>query len=128
MSLKLFSHFLLCHIACPQRPPRSPPQCHVLIFKCTTHKSHLIYAFIFFVCLLTYKWKWESNVFIQANSNQWLKMTHIWGANWVIIAGPLRGPFSVKLTTLSTGKTLSARDVIPRNWTPRATYTSRLNF
>ncbi|KAL8510994.1 hypothetical protein ACS0TY_017715 [Phlomoides rotata] len=64
----------------------------------------------------------------EANSNQWLEMTHVWGANWVIIAGPLRGPFSVKLTTLSTGKTLSARDVIPRNWTPRATYTSRLNF
>ncbi|KAL0406304.1 UNVERIFIED_CONTAM: Expansin-B3, partial [Sesamum latifolium] len=52
-----------------------------------------------------------------ANSNEWLEMTHIWGANWCIIAGPLQGPFSVKLTTLSTGKTLSARDVIPRNWT-----------
>ncbi|KAL0328165.1 UNVERIFIED_CONTAM: Expansin-B3 [Sesamum calycinum] len=64
----------------------------------------------------------------EANSNEWLEMTHIWGANWCIIAGPLQGPFSVKLTTLSTGKTLSARDVIPRNWTPKATYTSRLNF
>ncbi|KAG6521666.1 hypothetical protein ZIOFF_018791 [Zingiber officinale] len=39
-----------------------------------------------------------------------------------------QGPFSVKLTTLTTRKTLSARDVIPRNWTPKATYTSRLNF
>ncbi|CAH2062618.1 unnamed protein product, partial [Thlaspi arvense] len=32
------------------------------------------------------------------------------------------------LATLSTLRTLSARDVIPRNWSPKATYTSRLNF
>ncbi|XP_019194083.1 PREDICTED: expansin-B3 [Ipomoea nil] len=67
----------------------------------------------------------------QAMSNEWLEMTHIWGANWVINGqggGALQGPFSVKLTTLSTGRLLSARDVIPRNWSPKATYTSRLNF
>jgi expansin len=34
----------------------------------------------------------------------------------------------VRLRTLSGGKTLTARDVIPKNWTPKATYTSRLNF
>ncbi|CAA6655666.1 unnamed protein product [Spirodela intermedia] len=50
------------------------------------------------------------------------------GANWAIIGGPLSGPFSVKLTTLSTQTTLSARDVIPKNWSPKATYTSGLNF
>ncbi|GMH07226.1 hypothetical protein Nepgr_009066 [Nepenthes gracilis] len=64
----------------------------------------------------------------QTATMEWLEMTHLWGANWCIIGGPLRGPFSVKLTTLSTGKALSARDVIPRNWSPQATYTSRLNF
>ncbi|KAE8736389.1 Expansin-B17 [Hibiscus syriacus] len=64
----------------------------------------------------------------EANSNEWLEMSHVWGANWCIIKGPLKGPFSVKLTTLSTGRTLSARDVIPRNWSSKATYTSRLNF
>ncbi|KAL6538266.1 Expansin-B16 [Orobanche gracilis] len=64
----------------------------------------------------------------QANSNKWLQMTHIWGANWCIIDGPLQGPFSIKLTTLSTRKTLSARDVIPSDWAPKVTYTSRLNF
>ncbi|KAK6919044.1 RlpA-like protein, double-psi beta-barrel domain [Dillenia turbinata] len=63
-----------------------------------------------------------------ASSSEWLEMKHVWGASWCIIGGPLRGPFSVKLTTLSTGRTLSARDVIPRNWSPKATYTSRLNF
>ncbi|CAN4103333.1 unnamed protein product [Withania somnifera] len=64
----------------------------------------------------------------EAKSNQWLEMTHLWGASWAIIGGPLQGPFSVKLTTLSTGRALSARDVIPGNWSPKATYTSRLNF
>ncbi|XP_038714480.1 expansin-B3-like [Tripterygium wilfordii] len=64
----------------------------------------------------------------EASSSEWLQMKHIWGASWCIIGGPLKGPFSVKITTLSTGKTLSARDVIPRNWSPKATYTSRLNF
>ncbi|KAJ6291401.1 hypothetical protein OIU76_023469 [Salix suchowensis] len=59
---------------------------------------------------------------------EWLEMTHVWGANWCIVRGPLKGPFSVKLTTLATGRTLSAREVIPRNWAPKATYTSRLNF
>ncbi|KAL9257732.1 Expansin-B3-like protein [Drosera capensis] len=64
----------------------------------------------------------------QAASTEWLQMTHLWGANWCIIGGPLKGPFSVKLTTLSTAKSLSARHVIPSNWSPKATYTSRLNF
>ncbi|XP_059663148.1 expansin-B3 isoform X2 [Cornus florida] len=64
----------------------------------------------------------------EASSSEWLEMSHLWGANWCIIGGPLRGPFSVKLTTLSTATTLSARDVIPRSWSPKATYTSRLNF
>ncbi|KAJ4831280.1 Expansin-B3 [Turnera subulata] len=64
----------------------------------------------------------------QAGATEWLEMNHLWGANWNIIGGPLKGPFSVKLTTLRAERTLSARDVIPRNWTPKATYTSRLNF
>lgn len=65
---------------------------------------------------------------LQAGSAEWLEMKHLWGANWAIIGGPLSGPFSVKLTTLSTQMTLSARDVIPKNWSPKATYTSGLNF
>ncbi|KAL5215508.1 hypothetical protein ABZP36_006909 [Zizania latifolia] len=64
----------------------------------------------------------------QANSVQWLDMKHVWGATWCLVRGPLVGPFSVRLTTLSAGKTLTARDVIPGNWKPTATYTSRLNF
>ncbi|KQJ83731.1 expansin-B17 isoform X1 [Brachypodium distachyon] len=64
----------------------------------------------------------------QASSAQWLDMKHVWGATWCMYGGPLAGPFSVRLTTLSAPKTLTARDVIPRNWAPRGTYTSRLNF
>ncbi|KAL4573101.1 hypothetical protein LXL04_019895 [Taraxacum kok-saghyz] len=64
----------------------------------------------------------------EAKSTEWLEMSHVWGANWVIVRGPLRGPFSVKLTSLSTKRSLSARDVIPGNWAVKATYTSRLNF
>ncbi|XP_062226245.1 expansin-B17 [Phragmites australis] len=64
----------------------------------------------------------------QANSVQWLDMKHVWGATWCLVRGPLVGPFSVRLATLSARKTLTARDVIPKNWTPKATYTSRLNF
>nr|CAB3487735.1 unnamed protein product [Digitaria exilis] len=64
----------------------------------------------------------------QANSVEWLDMKHVWGATWCLVRGPLVGPFSVRVTTLSTKKTLTARDVIPRNWMPKATYTSRLNF
>ncbi|TVU36839.1 hypothetical protein EJB05_18789, partial [Eragrostis curvula] len=59
-----------------------------------------------------------------ANSVQWLDMKHVWGATWCLVQGPL----SVRLTTLSGKKTLTARDVIPRNWTPKAIYTARPNF
>ncbi|KAK7335493.1 hypothetical protein VNO80_27371 [Phaseolus coccineus] len=69
-----------------------------------------------------------SSMYIQeAGSSEWLQMNHVWGANWCIVRGPLRGPFSVKVST-STRKSLTAKDVIPSNWTPKATYTSRLNF
>ncbi|PIA41283.1 hypothetical protein AQUCO_02300208v1 [Aquilegia coerulea] len=65
----------------------------------------------------------------QASSSEWQEMKHLWGANWCIITGaPLKGPFSVKLTTLSAKRSLSARGVIPSNWSVKATYTSRLNF
>ncbi|KAI4980751.1 hypothetical protein ZWY2020_021236 [Hordeum vulgare] len=64
----------------------------------------------------------------QAKSTDWQDMKHIWGATWSVTPGPLVGPFSIRVTTLTTKKTLSAQDVIPRNWTPKATYTSRLNF
>ena len=72
---------------------------------------------------------WINGMVWQANSNNWMPMAHSWGANWYITGqGPMYGPFSVKLVTLSTRKALIARDVIPRNMAPGATYTSRLNL
>ncbi|XP_020229490.1 expansin-B3 [Cajanus cajan] len=63
----------------------------------------------------------------QAGSSEWMQMKHLWGAYWVIIKGPLKGPFSVKIST-STGKSLTAKNVIPSNWTPNATYNSHSKF
>ncbi|URE06240.1 hypothetical protein MUK42_21146 [Musa troglodytarum] len=53
------------------------------------------------------------SAWIAANSVEWLEMKHIWGGNWCFNGGPLQGPFSVKLATLTTQKTFTARDVIP---------------
>ncbi|KAG7983602.1 hypothetical protein I3843_04G114900 [Carya illinoinensis] len=65
----------------------------------------------------------------QASSTEWEEMTHLWGANWCLNKGPLKGPFSVRVTTQTTGTTLSATNIIPSNWAPKATYTaSRLKF
>ncbi|KAK1393307.1 putative expansin/Lol pI [Heracleum sosnowskyi] len=64
----------------------------------------------------------------EAGSNQWLEMTHSWGANWIMNGGPLKGPFSVKLTTLSSAKTHLAVDVIPKDWRTMDTYISRHNY
>ena len=53
---------------------------------------------------------------LQAGSSEWLEMSHSWGANWIMNGGPLRGPFSVQLTSLSSAKSLIAIDVIPQDW------------
>ncbi|KAL2331714.1 hypothetical protein Fmac_019295 [Flemingia macrophylla] len=63
----------------------------------------------------------------EAGSGKWEEMKHLWGAYWVIIKGPLKGPFSVKVTT-STGKSLTAKNVIPSNWTPKSTYNTNSKF
>lgn len=48
-------------------------------------------------------------------------MTHMWGANWALTRGPLKGPFSVRLTT-SAGKNFTAKYIIPSNFSPKTTY------
>ncbi|KAH7435328.1 hypothetical protein KP509_06G060100 [Ceratopteris richardii] len=58
---------------------------------------------------------------------QWRKMEHLWGAYWCLNAGPLEGPFSVRVTT-SSGASLDAFNVIPANWVPGQTYFSLVNF
>ncbi|CAA7403595.1 unnamed protein product [Spirodela intermedia] len=52
-----------------------------------------------------------------------------WGAVWKINYGsPLKAPFSFRLTSLGSRKTLVVPDVIPAGWQPGATYRSRVNF
>jgi len=64
----------------------------------------------------------------QANSDTWQGMHQTWGANWCLNSGPLEAPFSIRLQSLSTGKTLTANNVIPQSWQPSATYRSLVNY
>nr|ADE77703.1 unknown [Picea sitchensis] len=43
-------------------------------------------------------------------------MQQTWGANWSLNSDPLQAPFSIRLKCLSTGRTLTANNVIPQNW------------
>lgn len=63
------------------------------------------------------------------DSGSWDSMQQSWGAVWKFDKGsPLRAPFSIKLTTLESGKTIVANNVIPAGWTPGQTYRSIVNF
>ena len=56
-------------------------------------------------------------------------MEQKWGVNWVLnSSGPLQAPFSIRLTSFSGGKTVTANNVIPKDWQPNATYKSNVNY
>ncbi|KAK6920329.1 RlpA-like protein, double-psi beta-barrel domain [Dillenia turbinata] len=59
----------------------------------------------------------------------WLPLQRSHGAVWMINSGTeLSGAFSIRLTTLASGKTLVANNVIPADWLPGHSYRSSVNF
>lgn len=63
------------------------------------------------------------------DSSSWDTMQQSWGAVWKFDKGaPLKAPFSIRLTTLKSGKTIVAQNVIPAGWKPGQTYRSIVNF
>ncbi|KAJ7569504.1 hypothetical protein O6H91_01G081400 [Diphasiastrum complanatum] len=65
---------------------------------------------------------------LQAGSKFWQPMTQVWGVNWCHYGGPIKAPFSLRLTSLSSRRTITAYDVIPRNWYAGGVYRTNINF
>ncbi|XP_004486758.1 putative expansin-B2 [Cicer arietinum] len=66
---------------------------------------------------------------LEAFAKSWDTMTQSWGAVWKFDKGSqLRAPFTIRLTTIESGETFVAKDVIPVGWNPGQTYRSVGNF
>ncbi|KAK0581889.1 hypothetical protein LWI29_019141 [Acer saccharum] len=64
-----------------------------------------------------------------SQSNTWLPMQQSWGAIWKLDAGSaLTAPFSLRLTSAESKKTIVANNVIPVGWQAGQTYQSNVNF
>ncbi|XP_012843347.1 PREDICTED: putative expansin-B2 [Erythranthe guttata] len=62
------------------------------------------------------------------NSKGWLSMKQSWGETWAVgLPVGISGPYSVRLTTIESKKTVLAYKVIPGNWVPGQSYHSRVN-
>lgn len=65
----------------------------------------------------------------EGSGGEWRSMAQSWGAVWKLDAGSeLHAPFSIKLTSEYSGKTLVAENVIPQGWTAGGTYRSVVNY
>ncbi|PKA61091.1 Expansin-B18 [Apostasia shenzhenica] len=60
----------------------------------------------------------------QQGSSEWVPMRHSWGAVWQFNSGggPLRAPFSLRLTSYTSHTSIVAGGVIPADWRPGVTY------
>lgn len=59
----------------------------------------------------------------------WWEMNQSWGAVWQLNPGlELQPPFSIRLTSQYSERTLVAKDVIPTGWQPGSTYRSVVNY
>ncbi|XP_043697747.1 putative expansin-B2 [Telopea speciosissima] len=63
------------------------------------------------------------------DSATWVSMQESWGAVWKIDYGSeMTAPFSLRLTSLDSGKTLVVNNAIPAGWTAGTTYRSVVNY
>lgn len=68
---------------------------------------------------------------LQQAGSDFAPMQQVFGATWKLqsnTGAPLKAPFSIRLTTLSSGKSLTAYSVIPVGWRPGQTFRSNVNF
>ncbi|XP_030463568.2 putative expansin-B2 [Syzygium oleosum] len=62
-------------------------------------------------------------------SEEWRSMQQSWGAVWKLdAASEMQPPFSIQLTSQYSRETIVAKNVIPENWKPGATYRSLVNY
>ncbi|KAL8461188.1 hypothetical protein ACS0TY_032609 [Phlomoides rotata] len=65
---------------------------------------------------------------IPSNSKGWTSMQQSWGATWkVSLPDGIRGPYSVRITTIESRETIIAKNIIPANWSPGQYYRSQVN-
>nr|XP_027186907.1 expansin-B15-like [Cicer arietinum] len=66
---------------------------------------------------------------MEAFGNTWVTMQQSYGAVWKYNKQSLlRAPFSIRLTTIESGKIFVAKNVIPAGWKPGQTYRALGNF
>lgn len=64
-----------------------------------------------------------------AGSSRWFPMQQMFGATYKYnIPSGTKGPYSIRITTGSSRRTLVAQNVIPFNWRPGQYYKSSVNF
>ncbi|WCJ36447.1 expansin B2 [Euphorbia peplus] len=64
-----------------------------------------------------------------AKPDDWTPMQRLWGALWKLNSPvELHAPFSILLKSRYSGNILIADNVIPKDWSPGATYASLVNF